>query len=113
MATWVVCPRCVSWRFLPASEGGPSLCDSTAPWYNSGIWGVEHFPTADSGVTAHHRGTVSSCLLRGDDGLHRSPPATTAEAVVGETAFCEGRLSRLELYASEWSPYSSSLDNRP
>jgi hypothetical protein len=71
------------------------------------VEGVANSPTADSGVTAHHRETGPSCLLRGDDGLHRSPPATTAEAVVGETAFCEGRLSRLELYASEGCPYSS------
>jgi len=69
--------------------------------------GVSNSPTADLGVTAHHRETGSSCLLRGDDGLYWLSSATTAEAVVGETAFCEGRLSRLELYASEWCPYSS------
>jgi hypothetical protein len=40
-------------------------------------------------------------------GLHWLPSATMARAVVGETAFCEGRKSRLELHASEGCPCSS------
>ena len=69
--------------------------------------GLDTPPTADREVTAHQRRTGSDCLPRGGDGLHRPPPAAAARAVAGETASCEGRLSRLELYASEWCPYSS------
>jgi hypothetical protein len=53
MATWVVCPRCVSWRFLPASEGGPNLCDSTAPWHNSGVEGGLDLPTRPTRKSRH------------------------------------------------------------
>jgi hypothetical protein len=69
--------------------------------------GVSNSPTADREATAHQRRTGSDCLPREGDRLHGSPSAATAQAVVGGTAFCEGRLTRLEPYEATSFTYGS------
>src|SRR5262245_61548417 len=65
------------------------------------LGGSRTLRTAAREATAHQRRTGAGRWPRGGDGLHRTPPAVTARAVAGETASCERRLTRLELYAGK------------